>query len=103
MNLPSNFSEVPSSTVSTHGLGQQPRDRLGIVVARQDLVEHRPELDGAAAHVERADLEGHDMVVAGKAEFTELSVRVSANAPNLQSARQSPRSRSAPRSKDCRQ
>ena len=55
------------------GLGQQPRDRLRIVVAGEDLVEQRPELDAAAAHVERADLEGHDMVVAGKAEFTELS------------------------------
>ena len=74
MNLPSNFSEVPSSTVSTQRLGQQPRDRLRIVVAAEDLVEHRPELDGAAAHVERADLEGHDMVVAGKAELAELSV-----------------------------
>ena len=53
-------------------LGQQPRHRLGIVVPLQDLVEHRPELDDAAAHVERADLEGHDMVVAGKAEFAEF-------------------------------
>ena len=41
-------------------------------MARKDLVEHRPELDDAAAHVERADLERHDMVVAGKAEFAEL-------------------------------
>ena len=53
-------------------LGEQAGHRLGIVVARQDLVEHRPELDGAAAHVERPDLERHDMVVACKAEFAEF-------------------------------
>ena len=53
-------------------LGEQARHRLGIVVARQDLVEHRPELDDAAAHVERSDLERHDMVVARKAEFAEF-------------------------------
>ena len=53
-------------------LGQQPRYRLGIVVALQDLIEHRPELNGAAAHVERADLERHDVIVAGKAEFAEF-------------------------------
>ena len=56
------------------GLGQQPRDRLGIVVAVEDLVEQRAELDDAAAHVERPDLEGHDMIVAGKAEFAEFSL-----------------------------
>ncbi len=44
-------------------------------MTRQDGVEHRPELHGAAAHVERADLEGHDMVVAGMAEFAELRTR----------------------------
>ncbi len=54
------------------GLGQKARDRLGIVVPAENRVEQRPELDDAAAHVERADLEGHDMVVAGKAEFAEL-------------------------------
>ena len=40
-------------------LGQQPRDRLRIGMAGKNRVEHRPELDAAAAHVERAHLEGH--------------------------------------------
>ena len=56
------------------GFRQQAGDRLGIIVASEDVVEQRPELDGAAAHVQRADLERHDMIVAGKAEFAEFGV-----------------------------
>ena len=43
-------------------------------MAAKNLVEHRAELDDAAAHVERGNLEGHDIVVAGKAEFAKLAV-----------------------------
>jgi hypothetical protein len=43
----------------------------------EDGVEHRPELDRAATHVERADLEGNDVVVAGVAEFAEFAVMFS--------------------------
>ena len=56
--------------------GEQPGDGLGIVVARQDGVEHGAELHGAAAHVERGDLEGNHMVVAGEAEIAEPDIGV---------------------------
>ena len=55
------------------GLGEQARHRLRIVVPAEYAVEQRSELDDAAARVERADLEGDDMVVAGIAEVAELS------------------------------
>ena len=35
-------------------------------------VEHRTELDGTAAYVEALHLKRHDVIVAGKAEFTEF-------------------------------
>ena len=72
MNLPLELQRGAEQHGQHADLGQQAGHRLGIVVARQDLVEHRPELHGAAAHVERPDLEGHDMIVAGKAEFAEF-------------------------------
>ena len=37
----------------------------------EDLVEQRAELDGAAAHVERAHLERNDIVITGEAEIAE--------------------------------
>jgi hypothetical protein len=42
-------------------------------MAAEDLVEDRPKLDAAPANVERTDLEGYDMVVAGMAEFTQFA------------------------------
>jgi hypothetical protein len=58
------------------GLGHEARDRLGIIVPEQDLVEQRTELDDTPTHVERADLERHHVVIAGKAEFTKSALFV---------------------------
>ncbi len=52
-----------------HGLGDEPGDRKRIVVALEDRIEHRAELNRAAAHIEAFHLEGHDMIVTGKIEF----------------------------------
>jgi hypothetical protein len=52
-------------------LGQKACDWLRIVVAGQKRVEDWPKLNCAATHIEWRNLEGHDMVVPGKAEFTE--------------------------------
>lgn len=54
------------------GFGQQPRDGGGIIVPAENGVEHRAELHGTAAHIQTFDLERQDMVVAGKADFTEF-------------------------------
>ena len=66
MNLPSNFSDEPSSTVSTTASPSRRRDRRRIVVAGEDRVERRAELDGAAAHVERRRPRRAHGVVAGR-------------------------------------
>ena len=48
-----------------HSLAEQLRHRLGIVMARQDGVDHGPELDQAADHVGLLRLERQDQIVCG--------------------------------------
>jgi hypothetical protein len=48
-----------------NGFGEQPGDRLGISVPAENRVDHRTELDNAAAHIQAIDLEGQHTVIAG--------------------------------------
>ncbi len=40
-------------------------------MALEDRIEHRAELDGAAAHIQTLHLERDDMVIAGEIELAE--------------------------------
>jgi hypothetical protein len=40
-------------------------------MALEDRIEHRAELDGAAAHIQTRHLKGDDMIIAGEIELAE--------------------------------
>ena len=60
-----------------HRLAEQPRHRFRIIVAREDGIDRRPELDQAPEHLGLLGLEGQDQIVRGDAE---LDLRLPASA-----------------------